>query len=166
MYNKYLLFLIILLLIKEKNKVNIKFNVKDENNGIVKGALIKIKPYNSREVTNIKTCSHGSALLKGVPKNTYEVTVCKKGYKEKRLLVRAYKNITCNVCLSYYYNNNRLYGYITDSKSKPIDNAIVVLYEVVCEKVYIPKRFTYTDFTGEYNFFNIPNGKYIIKAIK
>lgn len=165
MHNKHLFFLIMLVSINKNRKVNIKFNVKDENNRVVKGALIRIKPYNSRQLMNIKTCCHGSALLRGVFKNIYEITICKKGYKEKRFLIKACKNINCNICLCHY-NDNRLYGYITDFKNEAVDNAIVVLYRVICENVYVPEKFTYTDFTGEYNFFDILNGKYIIKAIK
>lgn len=169
MINRFLFILILMILPREKYKINsriyIKFNVRDENNIPIKDAKISIRAYKSKKIINILTCYRGRALTSGICKNTYKITISKKGYTEKTFIIKAFKNINCNISLCHI-NTNRIYGYITDINNRVVNKAIVVLYKVISKKVYIPKKFTYTDFTGEYNFFNIPKGKYIIKAIK
>lgn len=167
MTNSFLFIIIILFLLNKNNSVNIKFNVRDENNKAIKGAFIIIKEYNTGNLINVMTCCHGLASFKGIINDSYQVVIYKKGYRVKTFNVNACKDINCNICLCRcVYKVNRLYGYITDSEKKIIDRAAVVLYRVVGERRYVAKRFTYTDFTGEYNFFDIPKGNYIVKAIK
>lgn len=172
MINNFLFILATLFLCKTynnniscNNSVNITFKIINEHNKCVSGAVINIIAYNSNQVLNLATSCNGLASLTAAYRNVYKVVIYKQGYKKKTFFVNPYKNINCNICLCYCIQN-RLYGFITNQNNEVINKAIVVLYKVIKKKLYLPVRFTYTDFTGEYNFINIPKGMYIVKAIK
>lgn len=169
MINEILFILILMILPKERfrinNRIAIRFNIRDENNTPIKDAKISIRPCKSERIINILTCYRGRALIRGICRNNYKITISKNGYIEKTFIIKACKNTNCNINL-YHINRNRIYGYVTDINNKAVNKAVVILYKVVSKKIYIPKKFIYTDFTGEYNFFNIPNGTYIVKAVK
>lgn len=165
--NTNLLFILAtaLLCMQNDDTINIRFNIRNENNKCVNGALISILPYNSKNIVNMTTFCDGSAILNNTCKNIYKVVIHKPAYKTKTFFIKACNDINCNICLCRC-KKNRLYGYITNQCNEIVDGAIVVLYRVIGKHVYFPVRFNYTNFTGEYNFFDIPKGCYIIKAIK
>lgn len=147
------------------NVANIKLNILNEDKDIINGCYICIIPYNSGNRKKIIKLCNGSITIKNLPKNIYKIIIYKANYKTKTIIVNIYKDLNINIYLCTY-KNNRLYGYITNHVDENIDDAIVVLYRVIGNHCYFPIDFTYTDFTGEYNFFDIPKGLYIIKAIK
>ena len=165
MNNSFLFILVVLFLLEQNSKADIIFEVRDEKNKVIKGACISVKSCNLNNIIMGNTGCNGVATFKGIIKDKYEVIICKQGYKQKKFLV----NICDNSCFGIYLcscKSNRLYGYVTDLNNKVVEKAAVVLYRVIRDGIYYPVRFTYTDFTGEYNFIDIPKGDYIVKAIK
>lgn len=169
MINRFIFILILLMLPRQKykfdNGICIKFNVRDENNIPVRDAKISIRPYKCRNIRNTSTCCRGIACIRGLYKNAYKVTISKVGYITKTFIIKVYKNMSCNITFNHK-KITRIYGYIVDTHKRPINRASVILFRVISKGVYVPKRFTYTDYRGQYNFFNVPKGIYIVKAIK
>lgn len=141
------------------------FYIKDENNKPIKNAYIFIENINFNKSIKLKSNNKGCCKCKLYHCCKYNVTVKHNGYYDKSFCIIPFKNMEYEICLNKKHKN-RLYGFISNNNDKKIRRALVVLYEVKEPNKYIPKHFTYTDFTGEYNFFNLPKGTYIIKAIK
>lgn len=161
-----LLILFLALKLKKKNQYNLVFNIKD-NNKPIRNGYVCIRSMKTKRFLIVKTDSYGRAVVKNICSGFYIVKACADGYKDKFLKIQVCENRSYNLCLcKSKCDKNRIYGYIKDEKDKIIERALVVLYEVLGENKYNPVRFTYTDFTGEYNFIDVPEGKYLIKAIK
>ncbi|MEG0307305.1 MAG: hypothetical protein RR636_05130 [Clostridium sp.] len=166
MNNAIFLFLVIFILFNEDNmKVNIKFNVRDEHNKAINGAIIIIKPCNIKCLIKKLTYCDGGAIFKNISTGSYKVIVYKEGYKIEKFIINPCKNSSCTICL-YPCKHSKVYGYITNQCNEPVDKAVVVLYRVIGEKRYFPIQFTYTDYEGRYNFCDVPKDCYIIKSIK
>lgn len=58
-------------------------------------------------------------------------------------------------------------GIVKDKiKNKGIKDAFVILFKVEDESKCTPIKYTYTDRYGIYAYFNVPSGKYMVKAGK
>lgn len=146
-------------------KANLRLCVRDENNKIVDNAHIHIEDCHSNRCYNLDTDCNGVAQLKCIPKSKYKISIYKLGFIEKTFTLNVSQDLNCNICLCHR-KRSRIYGYITDNSKNPVERATVVLYKVLKNNVYFPVKFTYSDYTGEYNFVDIPKGDYIVKAIK
>lgn len=161
-----LLILFLAFKLKKKSQNNVAFNIKD-NKGPIRNGYICIRSIKTKRFLIVKTDSYGRAVVKNICNGCYIVKACSDGYKEKFFKIQVCEDRCYDICLcKNKYEKNRIYGYIKDEKDKIIEKALVVLYEVIEKNKYNPVRFTYTDFTGEYNFIDVPKGKYLIKAIK
>lgn len=163
----YIMFILLVILLCKKcnTNISIKVNVMDEDNKPLKNTMVIIKPCNLDKCLKLITDCSGSIIINNIPVNRYQFLVYTKGYNKKIFFINACNNINLNICLCKY-KKSRIHGYIKDIENNAIDEAIVVLYKVLCRNSYKAVKFDYTDFMGEYNFIDIEKGCYIIKSIK
>lgn len=165
MLNITLILFLLLFLIGSNPKANLRLCVRDENNKTVTGAHIYIEDCHTKHCYNLDTHSDGLIKLNNITKSKYKISIYKPGFIEKTFTLNVSQDLNCNVCLCHR-KRSRIYGYITDTSQCPIERATVILYKVLKNNIYLPIQSTYSDYTGEYNFVDIPKGNYIVKAIK
>lgn len=154
-------------LFNKKSSHTLIFKIKNINKTPIRNGYICIQSLKTKKFFILKTDSNGRAIMRNICCGLYKVKACGDGYKDKFFNINVCKDRAYNINLcEINYSKNRIYGYIRDDKNKIIENALVVLYEVIGDKKYRPIKFTNSDFTGEYNFIDVPKGTYIVKGIK
>lgn len=163
-YKMWLIIIYFILSTRSNNKVNINIKIVDKRRNPIDKAEVFLLNGNHK-CCKLKSNEDGVITLFGLLKGTYRILVYKDGYcKNDFFLILNYDNNY--IVMLTFIKKSIIYGYIKDSKDKPIKDALVVLYKVLGTNDYEAIRFTTTDFLGEYNFINVPKGKYIIKSIK
>lgn len=163
-YKMWLIVIYFLLWTRNNNKANINIKIIDRGGNPVDKADVFVL-YGNCKYCKSKSNKDGIITLFGLIKGTYRILVYKEGYCKNDFFVTLNHHNSYVVMLTFI-KKSMIYGYIKDSKDKPIKDALVVLYKVLGINDYEAIRFTTTDFLGEYNFINVPKGKYIIKSIK
>lgn len=157
--------LLILLILNNLKRISIKINIVDENKTPLKNVTIYGKSNVSNEWVILNSCLSSWVYITNVPKGNIDFIICKNDYYIKTFNLCISNDCEFTICL-LKKKRSRIYGIITNTFNEVIGNAIVVLYKVIDQNKYLPLRATSTDFLGEYNFIDVPEGTYIVKAIK
>ncbi len=157
--------LFILMLLNNLKRISIKINIVDENKMPLKNVTVYGKSTVSNEWILLNSCLGPWVFITNVPKGNINFIIYKEDYYIKSFDICIFSDYEFTICLCKK-KKSRIYGVITNVCNEVISNAIVVLYKVIGENHYLPLRSTRTDFFGEYNFIDVQEGTYIIKAIK
>lgn len=157
--------LVLLILLNNLKRISVKINIVDENGTQLKNVEVYGKSVVSGECVILNSYCGSWVCFTNVPSGNVEFVVYKEGFYIKSFCACITENCEFTVCLCRK-RKNRIYGVITNNFNDVVENAVVVLYRVIKEDVYVPLKSTRSDFSGEYNFIDIPKGTYIVKAIK
>ena len=96
----------------------------------------------------------------------YKLSIEKDGYVSRQFNIKILNSMEFAKLSLNCVSKSKICGKIDDIIGKPINEATVVLYYLTEDGDLIPIKHTKTLKSGVYSFINVPNGNYIIKAIK